>query len=87
MSDLAYEVEFTQYEPLSGFVGYEDTTVKAIGFYRYRCMTRPEDNTGVPGETTGGEGSGENTTGEGEGTGTGEESEGTGTGDNSGGNT
>lgn len=71
-SDLKYEVIFDQYEPLSGFVGYEDTSIKAIGFYRYKCASRPEDVTGTEGETTGeGEtdGTGE---GEGENTGTGE---------------
>ena len=39
-------------------MGYEDTEVKSLGFYRYMCAERPEDNTGKPStgdEQTGGE--------------------------------
>ena len=67
-SDLAYEVTFDKYEALAGFVGYEDTEVKSIGFYRYMCATRPDDVTGEAGtgdivddgETTDQNGTGEN---------------------------
>ena len=41
-------MEFDKYESLAGFVGYEDTEVKSLGFYRYMCAERPEDNTGKP---------------------------------------
>ena len=67
-------MEFEQYEPLAGFVGYEDTTIKAIGFYRYKCASRPEDVTGTPDETEDDEDETEGT-GEGEGEGTGETDE------------
>ena len=42
-SDEIYEVEFDRYEPLAGFVGYINSDVKALGFYRYKCAERPED--------------------------------------------
>lgn len=68
-SDASVVVEFAQYEPLAGFVGYEDTKIRALGFYKYKCATRPDDNTGQPGT---GEGEGEGGDGQGEGDGTGE---------------
>ena len=59
MTDELYEVEFLKYEPLAGFVGYEDSQITGIGFYRYMCANRPE-GLGPNGEpldpnTTGGE--------------------------------
>ena len=68
-SDTTLEEEFEQYEPLAGFVGYEDTKIRALGFYKYKCATRPDDVTGQPGT---GEGEGEGGEGQGEGDGTGE---------------
>ena len=68
-TDLQYEVEFDQYEALSGFVGYEDKSIEAIGFYRYKCATRPSDNTGTVADNdtdADGEGEGENELPEGE---------------------
>ena len=67
VSDLAYEVLFDRYDSLAGFVGYEDTEVKSLGFYRYKCATRPDDVTGTPvtdedgNEIGTGDGSGETT--------------------------
>ena len=33
---------------LAGFVGYEINAVESLGFYRYKCATRPDDVTGTP---------------------------------------
>ena len=42
LTDELYEVEFLKYEQLAGFVGYEDTQITGIGFYKYMCASRPE---------------------------------------------
>ena len=41
-TDELYEVNFLKYEPLAGFVGYENEQITGIGFYRYMCASRPE---------------------------------------------
>ena len=33
---------------MAGFVGYEINEVESLGFYRYKCATRPDDVTGTP---------------------------------------
>ena len=42
-SDEIYEIDFDEYEPVAGFVGYETNKITALGFYKYRCAERPED--------------------------------------------
>ena len=52
---------------LAGFVGYEINEVESLGFYRYKCATRPDDVTGTPvtdedgNEINNGDGNGEST--------------------------
>ena len=52
---------------LAGFVGYEINNVESLGFYRYKCATRPDDVTGTPvtdedgNEINNGDGNGEST--------------------------
>ena len=52
---------------LAGFVGYEINEVESLGFYRYKCATRPDDVTGTPvtdedgNEVNNGDGNGEST--------------------------
>ena len=42
-SDQIEEYLFDEYEPLAGFVGYETNKITALGFYKYKCMERPDD--------------------------------------------
>ena len=52
---------------MAGFVGYEINEVESLGFYRYKCATRPDDVTGTPvtdedgNEINNGDGNGEST--------------------------
>lgn len=36
--DKTYVVNFSEYEPFVGFVGYETTVLEAIGFYKFKCV-------------------------------------------------
>ena len=42
-SDQVEEYLFDEYEPLAGFVGYETNKLTALGFYKYKCLERPDD--------------------------------------------
>ena len=39
--DKEYIAEFSSYQPLAGFVGYQLDGITALGFYRYMCNTPP----------------------------------------------
>jgi len=39
--DTDYVIEFSKYEQIAGFVGYELGDITALGFYRYMCDSAP----------------------------------------------